>query len=287
MKRVGADYRIAVVALVMGASCAPLIGVTGDWGQDYSGAGGGAPTGSSTGGMATVSDTGSSSSGGLMLTPCQQKCFDDHVTGRTALEQASVQQCGCATNAPCSNDCQTDPSCAQGVNKLPLAGTPCDHCMTIELSKASPSMCVVNAVLSSACQGVDDCKAFVSCILQCNGGTTSTTTTTTTTASSTATTTSAATSSSSGTGSCTMPPNCSKCSAYLNGASPPPGDVCCGNSATLLQDFGTCLCVGTCKSSCEATACVGMTPSNACGSCVSTPDPSGCLNEFTACQSDN
>lgn len=68
-------------------------------------------------------------------------------------------------------------------------------------------------------------------------------------------------------------------------------DVCASDATSLgyYDTLGTCLCdAKNCETDCKDNMCAGMTPSDACNTCVTKANQAGggCENEYKACAND-
>jgi len=94
-----------------------------------------------------------------------------HMTGFALLSQVVAEKCGCATdaNAACKTQCGQEAYCTDGMANmgLPTSGDACATCLQTEAAKGINSTCTSNSAFDPACQNDADCKAFVSCAINC------------------------------------------------------------------------------------------------------------------------
>ncbi len=96
------------------------------------------------------------------LTECVQpgNCEEQYPLGYTLALSLVVQACGCASDGPCAAACQMEPACFEGGTDV---GPACGNC--VQNQADMQGACVVNAVLSPACQSDPECSSYINCVL--------------------------------------------------------------------------------------------------------------------------
>ena len=79
-------------------------------------------------------------------------------------------------------------------------------------------------------------------------------------------------------------PACMTCADYVTNGTDM-DTVCAGTSEDLYNALVTCTCEGACMADCGDNACMGMSPSDTCLTCIQDT-AAGCGNEFNECAND-